>query len=369
MFRQAAGNLIIFSLCLHNVVFSMQHLAFLKAGHSLSRTHKLAKLVKSSSTCFVNSRSPSSEKSFSTREKADTLCDAVKSGNKKLVKQFLENKNFIEERDREGNTPLLLAVERSYSEIVDLLLRANASVLAKNANNKTVLMAAAAKGQINLVRKLLNNKINVDERDNNGVTALRMAATNHQIEIVKLLLEFGADTSKVFNVPANNQRTISFRPMIKSTEIIKIFLDKLDNVNAAPVLNGAIEASSLELVQLLIERGVDPNFGNEEIQNPLIYAIDQGRHSIALFLINSGKVDINFKNNEGNTALIEAVRSRDFEIAKLLIKNKADINATNNMSKSAFYFALQNSRSQLMALLYKHGADIFNGGEPEVSKH
>lgn len=52
-------------------------------------------------------------------------------------------------------------------------------------------------------------------------------------------------------------------------------------------------------------------------------------------LITNGKLNFNFRDQEGNTPLIHAARQKNLDIVQFLINNGADINAVNNNNESA----------------------------------
>ena len=64
-------------------------------------------------------------------------------------------------------------------------------------------------------------------------------------------------------------------------------------------------------------------------------------------------IDINAKNNEGNTALhIAAMKAKDAEILKFLIEQGADVKATTDFDESVYDLASENE------LLKKNKIDI-----------
>ena len=77
-------------------------------------------------------------------------------------------------------------------------------------------------------------------------------------------------------------------------------------------------------------------------------------------LIKSG-ANVNAKTDNGETALMWAVRHRNAEVVKALIEAGADINAKNNKGATALMLALILNRSpaKTVQILIDSGADIF----------
>jgi uncharacterized protein len=61
------------------------------------------------------------------------------------------------------------------------------------------------------------------------------------------------------------------------------------------------------------------------------------------------RADINAQNNNGMTALMEAVLRDDIEIVKVLLKNGADTNMTNKNGLAAFSMAKGRTKKLLLA--------------------
>jgi len=69
-------------------------------------------------------------------------------------------------------------------------------------------------------------------------------------------------------------------------------------------------------------------------------------------------VDVNKKDNEGNTVLMNAIGSRNADLVKTLIAKTKNINATNDKGQSALTRAFAGSSAEVADLLLKAGANI-----------
>jgi len=94
-------------------------------------------------------------------------------------------------KNNDGNTNLIRAVFKGYSDIVKLLLNnKDIDVNIQNQLGYTALMDAARQGYKDVVELLLNHKnINIDIQDNLGRTALMWAKFQYHKDIVKLIEE------------------------------------------------------------------------------------------------------------------------------------------------------------------------------------
>ena len=80
--------------------------------------------------------------------------------------------------DENGRTALMLAAEGFWGRAIDVLLKAGAraSVNAKDKEGRTALMLASKQRYTDRVERLLEAGASINERDNRGQTALMYAA-------------------------------------------------------------------------------------------------------------------------------------------------------------------------------------------------
>ena len=112
------------------------------------------------------------------------------------TRRQLKEGAYLEARDGEGHTPLMLATLEGCHEPARLLIKAGADVDAKSLDyNTSVLMMAALKGYPEIVRMLLERNPQLNVRNKSGYTALMLAAKGGYADIVRMLLNAGADKS------------------------------------------------------------------------------------------------------------------------------------------------------------------------------
>jgi len=99
----------------------------------------------------------------------------------------------VNEKDRDGQTPLLWAAEKGCETIVRLLLEVDTvDTDVNDTNGQTPLSWAAEKGHDKIVELLLKtNKVDVNTQDQSKSTPLSWAARNGAKDVVKMLLDTG----------------------------------------------------------------------------------------------------------------------------------------------------------------------------------
>ncbi len=153
------------------------------------------------------------------------LDEAVKNGNRKIVRALLDagaevnarsdygrtalmwlDEDATEElvwdliaagakinlKDKEGDTALILAASWSQPEVLRALLNAGARVNAKNKEGETALMKAASVGDLESVNLLINSGAEINRKNNSGETALTLAEDNKHVEVVGQLEAYSA---------------------------------------------------------------------------------------------------------------------------------------------------------------------------------
>lgn len=158
-----------------------------------------------------------------------------------------------------GYTALTYAVEKNHIEIADLLLKNYANIDECNAEGNSALMLAAYRGFTEILNLLLQYHANINLRNpKNGFSALMFAAQEGHIDAVNLLLQYKSDL---------NFSSIEWR---------------------YTALMLATENGHTEVVNLLLQYKPDLDMRNRYDQSALILAFRHGYTEIALRLIEAG---------------------------------------------------------------------------------
>jgi ankyrin repeat protein len=118
----------------------------------------------------------------------DTLIDLVKAGDLGKVRAMLAD-NFLlaSQRLANGESPLMAALYRGHTDIVQALIEAGAEI---------DVFAAAATGRVDDLRRMLNDQT-LGAHAYDGWTPLHLAAFFGNLDAVRVLLESGADVHAV----------------------------------------------------------------------------------------------------------------------------------------------------------------------------
>lgn len=190
------------------------------------------------------------------------LIEAI-ANSKGSVSILVEGGANVNAKDMYGNTPLLLAVEKKDRETVKYLIDKGANVNVKNNNGDTPFMAAARNGDIETIKLLMSKGVNVNSKDGKGNTILIEAINRNNDEMVKFLLENGANVN------------VRDKWMNKEKTALMLVIE-----NYMPV----------EIMEMMVAKGVE----------------------------------LDVKDEDGNTALITAVQRNNIAAVKLLTAKGAE---------------------------------------------
>ncbi len=149
--------------------------------------------------------------------------EAVKSSDGDKVTQLLESHpaGFIDSRDGEGNTGLIIAVARRDDQFTAFLLNKGADPNIPGKGGDTPLIIASRIGWDQGVEWLLGMGAKVDAANRMGETALITAVEERQTPVVKLLLAAGADPDKTDTAAGYSARDYAQRDP-RAREILQL---------------------------------------------------------------------------------------------------------------------------------------------------
>jgi len=217
-------------------------------------------------------------------------------------------------RNRFGATPLSEAVTSGSTAMVEALLKAGADPKGLTTDaGETVLMTAAQAGNADVVRILLDRGADVNARETyKGQTALMWAAAERHPAVVKLLLDHGADWK--------------VRSFDRATKVPRLSAAS----SISPIARGGFTALSfaaregdLESARVMLDGGVDINYGDVDNTSALVVSIMNKQYSFARFLIDRG-ADVNLVGGYGRTALYAIVDMRNEDWSALPARKTED---------------------------------------------
>jgi len=160
--------------------------------------------------------------------------EAVKSrdGNKATELLNAHPRTFVDTKDGDGNTGLIIALNRSDEQWAGFLLDKGADPNLSGKGGDTPLIVASRVGFEQAVEWLLGLGAKVDGTNHQGETPLIVAVQQHQAPIVRLLLNEGADPDKADHAAGYSARDYAARDS-RARDILRMINDKKPKATAA----------------------------------------------------------------------------------------------------------------------------------------
>ncbi|PAA62749.1 hypothetical protein BOX15_Mlig017318g2 [Macrostomum lignano] len=259
--------------------------------------------------------------------------------------KLLERKDCcLDQEDKTGKTPLMIACSNNDSSIVDFLLSRNVLLEPCTKENRQAIHFACEAGGLEVLQKLVEKNVSICCIDSAGITSLMLAALAGSRETVKILLT---------TVPDLN------------------FVTAKDNYGKT-ALEYAIIGQNSELLSDLISAGCDVNNRKSNGWTPLLIAIEVGKaaaDSMVQILIANG-CSKDTETEDGLSAAHLACRCNKLEILKVLIEKKFPIDTVTKSGDSCLTLAAAKASAELVGLLIDFGLEkrhTNNDGDSAVS--
>ncbi|MFN4151806.1 MAG: ankyrin repeat domain-containing protein [Candidatus Sericytochromatia bacterium] len=269
--------------------------------------------------------------------------------------------------------------------IYSLVLTSCANNLIANKNiddsiiNYSSLITAVESNDTNKTKSLLSNGISSKIKNSKGQTLLMMASQKGNQEIVKLICKNALDeiindtnisnTEKILDpfwlknkyqeflnyTDSNKKTSLVYAIENKNNEVAEYLINMGSDINVLTsekdnlLLLATEKDLNVNVIKLLIEKGLDVNSISKDGNSPLCYASFNGNKEVVKLLI-SKNANVNNINGFKNSPLLLAsffeksdLKTNYDEIISILIENKADPNILNNNSDSLISLAIENS--------------------------
>nr|QBK92133.1 MAG: ankyrin repeat protein [Pithovirus LCPAC304] len=180
------------------------------------------------------------------------------------------------------------------------------------------------------IQSLLRLGIDPNRRDDDEVemTALTFASAVNRLDIVQVLLDHGADP----NIPAGG---------------------------GTPALTFA-SVGHKDIIQLLLDYGADPTIVDRQGRTALFIAIIHRKVATLQLLLDRG-VDPKIPNNDGETTLMEASLLGETDIVRILLEHGVDPNIQGVVRRTSRETALMEAsikgHADIVELLLEYDAD------------
>lgn len=230
------------------------------------------------------------------------IFEKATENNLEYVKLHMTHLEMVDDKKK---SLLHYAVTGSAKDVIDYLLNQDINVNLIDQYGETPLFDCARKGKVNIAKRLIDKFANVNIENNRGELPIHLASFKGDLEMIKLLIESGS----MLNKKSNDDR-LPLHYAIAGGRVNAIdFLVKQSNyhynvrdTHGNTLLHHASKTSNVEMIDLLLKEGLDPNALNDHFETPLFNAVRFGtRETVHKLLTNDTYLDI--KNRRFETVM------------------------------------------------------------------
>lgn len=322
-----------------------------------------------------------------------------------VIKTLIDSGMNVQENNPRGRTPFAIALEMQNYDAAKMLLEAGASMdLGNKSWHNDPISLLLDKPEDTTVYRLLDLVIqhgaDVNAEDKDKVTPLHQAVTKDVPGYLNYLIANGA------NIHAVSDDINKETPLLRACRQQKVEAAKTlrrsgarvtdTDANGNTILHAAVNSGNQEIIRWACATQVDTDAKNEKQETALIKALksyqgiepalylaeatqhpinavdDKGK-TLLHYLVEDGRVDnleaflkspyakdidLNIKDNQGQTALITATMNNNVTIMERLLEAGAHINTTDAYGRTALYVAVSKEMNNTVDLLLKHDANV-----------
>ena len=273
-----------------------------------------------------NEQYPSREELAKRLDKEDSdfensLADAIRNGDIEAIKQHITDGVDVNELFFE-TPPLAWAALMGQTEAAALLLQHCADINDRNRDGNTALHLAVFLGRAETAELLLKNEADVNAKNYDGLTP---------VDFLRIPWEITKSTLKYLDVELKQEQLEAGKAEIWEMFRADAKRSAKPNTQDAPTnLWTAASVGDIQTIKRYIKKGGDVDALDREFHLPAMsWGALHGQTEVVRFLIKSG-ADVNRKSEDDNTPLHSAAFFGRTNIAKLLLKHGADIKARND---------------------------------------
>ena len=289
------------------------------------------------------------------KEGVTPLTIAIQSEDLQTIKYLTANGASIHTQDTHGKSPLSMAFEMS-NDVFEATLNESNCHTQDSEGNTPLHIALINNAPMSKIQHIIGLTQDVNIRNKNGDSPLYLAASRNMEQVGKLLLEKGAD---IFSTNKDNNSPL--RLALKESGSVQNWLITSRTIvstdgSGNTVLHYAADWEYANAIKTLLEKGADINAKNANGETCIFNAAKSNNPQIIQLLVDGG-ASVKDRDNLGSTPLHIAVRWGAQQSAEKLIKLGININAQNSAGKSPLAEAVIANKYEVTKYLLENGAD------------
>lgn len=275
---------------------------------------------------------------------------AARDNRAMIVERLIDLGFDINAQALNGVTALHLACAFAREETIRVLLSGNADPTIKGGfKDQMPIHILASKGSSNvvaplqLILKASNQNIRL-ETDSEGNIPLILAVIIGNIDVINELLSAMSKEQLMYRKPPDYDSALHFAVHKKNVDIVKLLIDRgvnLDQQNGKlqTALHLATEAENEPIVKMLCASGADPDVIDKDHQTPIHIATARSYHRIVDILSEKFKASIMSRTKDGSTLMHLASNAYNSQAAMAFIRKGIPIHMPNKAGAKCIHMA------------------------------
>ena len=270
---------------------------------------------------------------------------AMKNEKKSNITQMMKNGINVNMLNAERKSALLYAVMQNNFELARLILAnsKNPNIVVPKTGISALMIAImklsqqqnkSVTGPILLLIEELIKRTNLDLQNKAGETALHYAVALRQDKVLQMLLNKGANPNILNGIGMTPLLMVCDRPYDKEHSNVDYKM----------------------LQSLLKDRRINKDIKSKRGFTPLSYAIMNNQEAFVNKLLQQG-ADPNIPNEDGSLPIFQAIEDKTGKILTLLLKKGVIVDALNKSGETPLLVALQKRNTKVASILLKAGAN------------
>ncbi len=256
----------------------------------------------------------------------------------------------------DGRTALWHAAMKNSWDVFDIFLKAGTSIEVRDKNSQTIFLWAVETGNTEVITRLAGAGVLRTSKDVDLM--LKQAVTNEDYPKVKSLAALRPNVNTVYE----DGLTLLWYASVKSRadiagELLKAGANpRVADPSGKSLLNYCVSTRRYDIAKLLGKYGA--TLKNEEATFLLQRGLVIGDEELVQLLAGDLKVNVNNRFKDGLSAIWIAAFTNNTKMVEILAKNGANLNLKDNKGRTALFWAVENDKKEIANALITRGADV-----------
>lgn len=273
----------------------------------------------------------------------------------------------INQPNKHGTPPLLIAAGCGNVQIIDVLMRKGAEIQALDKSGANAIYYASRHGHVETLKYLHEKKCPLDVQDKSGETSLHVAARYGNVDVVQYLCSIHANpdlTDREQETPLHCAAWHGYSPVARALCEAGCDVNARNREGESPLLTASARGFR-DIVECLLEHGADMDSTDKDGHIALHLAVRRCQIEVVKCLL-SHHCYVDHQDRHGNTPLHIACKDGNLPVISLLSAAKANLDIPNKFGRTALHVAASNGGLEVVRHLCVAGANteaITNDGK------